>query len=213
MPARDVVRFDVRWTRGQRALQWFMAVCVGAIAAFSIYLVWRNEELVEVRSAPGGILLVGWLPALLVASTVILVHMARFDIWLDGERLVRRGAFGLRAISLTTATYGMKETTWSYTVRLGPMRLRRLTIAAPTLVVRSSRLRGIQVPLARRTGHAVVGNRVTVAWLPGDQITALADEIERHAAAPNAGKAALFLRRVAASGVQPRGSMDIPLPP
>jgi hypothetical protein len=210
---RDVVRFDVRWTAGQRAFQWIMAVVLGGIAAGVIYLYAGTDEMAELKAEPGGILYVAWLPALLVVCTVGLASLARFDVWLDGDRLVRQGLIGRRSIALRTATYAMKETTWSYTRRLGPIKLRRLTIVAPTLVVRSSRLRGIQVPLARRTGHALVGDRVDVAWLPQPQLDALADAIERHGSAPNTAKVAEFLRRVTGSGHQPRGSMDIPLPP
>jgi hypothetical protein len=210
---RDVVRFDVRWTTGQRAFQWIMAVVLGAITAGLIYLWWGTDEMAEMKADLGGILLFAWLPALLIVCTVGLAYLARFDVWLDGDRLVRQGLIGRRSIALKTATYAMKETTWSYTQRLGPMKLRRLAIVAPTLVVRSSRLRGIALPLARRTGHALVGDRVVVAWLPQHQLDALAEAIERHGSAPNTAKVAHFLRRVATSGIQPRGSTDIPLPP
>jgi hypothetical protein len=213
MADRDVVRFDVRWTVGQRVFQWIMALVLGAIAAGVIYLYLGTDEMAELKAEPGGILYVAWLPALLFFCTVGLMLLARYDVWLDGDRLVRQGIVGRRSIALRTATYAMKETTWSYTRRLGPMKLRRLTIVAPTLVVRSSRLRGIPLPLARRTGHAIVGDRVVVAWLPQHQLGALAEAIERHGSAPNTAKVAQFLRGVATSGIQPRGSAEIPLPP
>jgi hypothetical protein len=208
----DRVRFDVRWSAGQRAFQLVMAVILAVIAALPLYLWWGTDEMADLKAEPGGFLWFAWLPALLVVCVVGLVQLARFSVWLDGDRLVRQGVVGRRRIRLATATYSMKETNWSYTRRLGPMKLRRVTIVSPTLVVRSSRLRGIALPLARRTGHAIVGDRVVVAWLPQEQLNALAEAVERHASAPNAAKVALYLRRVTGSGVQPHGSMDVALP-
>jgi hypothetical protein len=210
---RDVVRFDVRWTVGQRVFQWVMAVVLGAIAVGLLYLYWGTDEMAELRAEPGGFLYVAWLPALLLVCTFGLVYQARFDVWLDGDRLVRQGGLTRRSIPLAKARYGMKDTTWSYTRRLGAMRLRRITIAAPTLVVGSSRLRAIRLPLARRSGHDVVGDRIVVAWLPQHQLDALADAIERHGTAPNREKVAHFVRSVPHSSLQPRASMEHPLPP
>jgi hypothetical protein len=151
-----------------------------------------------------GLIANGWLLAGLVPLVLAVgpLTAVRFNIWLVGPRLVRQGPFGRRRIDLRHATFTVRP------AALGVLARGRLSVTAPTLVVRASRRRAIRMPLGRRTGHQRVDGKVVVAWLPAEELFALADGVSWFGRAPNKDKVAHFLRTVARSDYEPLATMD-----
>jgi hypothetical protein len=203
------VRFSVGWTGGQRvilvcALTFFALLTVGWA-----FITW-NPAFAGDPSQQDDRWLARALIVVFIAPCLVLLGLVRLAIWLNGPTLVQQHALWRTRVNLGTATYGLTETTWHYTRRFGALQLARITVVAPTLVVRASWSRRIKLPLACRTGHRTVGGRLEVAWLPVEQRAALADAITQYATAENAATVARFLRHVDRSPVQPSASLDNP---
>ena len=142
-------------------------------AAVAIWLNWSSWFTSADRIDPGGIWFARAAGLLFIVAFVMVLRAVRYSIWLDDDRLVRQGALLRRRVAIRTATFQIKEST-----RFG-------SITAPTLVVRTSAISRIRLPLAQRTGHQAIGDRVIVAGLPPDEIGPLVDAIYRYATAPN----------------------------
>jgi hypothetical protein len=177
------VRFSVRWTGARRVVLWF--ALVGTVAAGVALIVYRWF----------------WLAPVPLPAAVGLLAAVRYDVSLVGPRLVRRGPFGHRRVDLRQASLSVEP------AALGILARRRLFVTAPTLVVRAAR-RAIKLPLGRRTGHQRIDGKVVVAWLPPEELFALADGVAWFGRAPNRDKVAHFLRTVARSDYELSATVD-----
>lgn len=202
------VTFGPRRSRGGRIA---IAITFVILAGFAIWLnalFWLTDAAVD----PDDPSLVWWARGMGGAFPVLIAYLLLLDlrlaVWLDGDRLVQRYAVLRQWISLRTATFTLKEWTWTYPKRLGPLWFHTVSITAPALVVRASALRRITVPLAQHTGHEIVDRRVVVSWLPAEKLDALAAAIEAHATAPNKDKVVRYLRNVGRAKVQPTASVE-----
>jgi hypothetical protein len=208
-PAR--VRFSVSWTGNQRVILVCAFAFFAVITLGWVVLTW-NPAFAGDPSQRDDLWVARAIIVVFIAPCLLLLGILRRGIWLDGQVLVRQHLLWRTRINLATGRFGMTQTRWNYTRRLGALNLTRITVVAPTLVVRASWLRRIRLPLAARTGHEVVAGRVVVAWLPPAELEALAEAIERYATAPNTAQVATFLRNVHRSPVQPGGSLESPYP-
>jgi len=177
------VRFSVRWTGVRRVVLWLALLSTGTAGAALIINRWFWPGL-----------------GALAGAVVVLVPL-RFDIRLVGPRLVRRGLLRRRSIDLRQATFSVKR------AALVVLAAGRITVTAPTLVVGSDG-GPIKLPLSRRTGLKRVDGDVVPAWLPVEELFALADSVAWFGRAPNKEKVAHFLRTVARSDYEPPARDD-----
>lgn len=144
------------------------------------------------------------------AGIVLFIGLARMQVWLSGDCLIRQGPFWRSKLLLREARFSMKVIKWRYTTQLDSGAVRTVEMQSPALVIRTSWWRRAKVPLVQQAGHRIVGERVVVAWLPLDIREALAAAIEQHATDPKKDRVARFLRHVDRSPVRPEGSADLP---
>lgn len=201
------VIFGPRRSRGGRIAIAVTSVILAGVTVWLNGLFWLTDAAVD----PDDPSAVWWARGMGGAFPALIVYLFLLDlrlaVWLDGDRLVQRFAVLRQWISLRTATFTLKDWTWTYPKLRGPMRFRTVSITAPALVVRASALRWITVPLAQHTGHEFVDGRVVMLWLPAEKLDALAAAIEAHATAPNKDKVVRYLRNVGRAKVQPTASV------
>jgi hypothetical protein len=202
------VMFGPRRSRGGRIAIAVAFVVLAGVAAWLNVVFWLTEAAVD----PDDPSAVWWARGMGGAFPVLIAYLLLLDlrlaVWLDGDRLVQRYAILRQWIGLRTATFTLKEWTWTYPRRLGLLRFRTVSITAPALVVRTPGRRRITVPLVQHTGHAIVDGRVVVSPLPAEKLDALANAIAAHATAPNRDKVVRYLRNVDRAAVRPTASLE-----
>ncbi|HEX6682079.1 MAG TPA: hypothetical protein VF062_04765 [Candidatus Limnocylindrales bacterium] len=200
------MRFSVKWGKGARTMQFiffaFFALVTLGWAVMSFHpSTWDP--------APEGIWLVRSFLPLFLACALIMLSLYRFGVRLDGGRLVQQGALWPKRIDLRTASFAMTVMKWQYT-RAFSGGFARVAISTPALVVRASRWRRIKLPLAQRAPQQAADGRYHAAWLPAQEILALADAIDRYATAAGKEQVVAFLRDLDRSPVKP--SLDFYAP-
>jgi hypothetical protein len=138
------------------------------------------------------------------------IGLARLQIWLLGDRLVKQGPFFRTSFPLSRVRFSMTVMKWHYTAQLVNGAVRTVEVESPALVFRASWWQRAKVPLVSRAGHEVLGDRVAVLWLPLEVRELLAAAIETYATDRRKDRVARFLRHVERSPIRPQGEAASP---
>jgi len=191
------------WPRLGRVATWVLVAILAFLAFIFVMLAAGGAE--EKEELP-------WLwgmAAVCLIGIWFFIGLARLQLWLSGDRLIKQGAFWRSSFPLRRVRFSMKVMKWRYTTQLASGAVHTVEVESPALVVRTSWWRRVRLPLIQRTGHTE-GNQIVLLWLQTDLREMLASAIETHATDPRKDKVARFLRHVERSPVRPQGEADLP---
>jgi hypothetical protein len=198
------------WPKAGRVGLWFVSFICTLLGVMLGYVFWATDELYGPDYSSGDRVFVRAFGLVFFAGPVFFIGLARLQVWLAGDRLIKQGAFWRSRLDLRRARFSMSVKGWDYETQLPTGAVRTVHIESPVLVVRTS-WRRVKLPLAQRDGHRITpGDQVVVAWLPADLREALAAAIDEYATDPQKAKVSRFLRHVERSPIQPEGSADLP---
>ena len=187
------------WPRAGRMGMWLLASLCALLALMFIAAALSGSE--DAEELP-------WLWGMAVVALLgirFAIGLARLQVWLRGDRLVKQGPFLRTSFPLSRVRFSMTVTKWHYTAQLANGAVRSVEVESPALVFRTSWWHRVKVPLVSRAGHQVLGDRVVVLWLPLELREQLAVAIETYATDSRKDRVARFLRHVERSPVRPQG--------